>query len=236
MRIVSWNCFQGLANKEKVKYFRSLNADIAIIPEVREANAIALKPDSLIWDTNNRKSGSKMGLGILTFNGFIATELPRHSAFELYLPAVISKGKISFNLLAVWSFYSACKQGKYKGVVGIEYDAINYYKDLFKDPCLIAGDWNNGPTLKNPSSHYKIVEILSKYGMTSLYHTFTKEKQGSESVVTYKHNRGNTHFIDHIYGSKSFVDKMSSFEIQPMSKVVKSDHAPLILDVEFKKK
>ena len=58
------------------------------------------------------------GLGILCFNGFQIQELPRDEDMEIYIPVKIKGKGIEFNLLAIWNFYWACKQGRFKGVKG----------------------------------------------------------------------------------------------------------------------
>ena len=35
---------------------------------------------------------------------------------EIYIPAKIKGNGIEFNILAIWNFYWACKQGRFKGV------------------------------------------------------------------------------------------------------------------------
>ena len=234
MRIVSWNCCNGLGSKEKIAYFKSFNADIAILPELREGNIEKLSPDCAIWITNNYTTTSPKGLGVLGFNGYDLLQLPRDEEMEIYIPTRVSKGDCSFNLLAVWNFYSACKQGRFKNIKGpkcLEYSAIDYYKDLFEDPSLIAGDWNLGPTFAQ-EGYLNILNILEHHGLRSLYHTHNKLSPKESTNHTYRSTRKTFHHLDHIFGSKSFVENMTSFEIHPFDKVLCSDHAPLIVDFD----
>jgi len=234
MRIVSWNCGGGLGTKEKIAYFKALNADVAVVPELRESNIGLLKPDSFVWVTNNFETKAPKGLGILTFNGFQLLELPRDPEMEIFIPVQISKDSFKFNLLAVWNFYWACKQGRFKGPRGLEFAAIEYFSPLFQENCVVAGDWNVGPTLSFArDEHFEIVRRFKEKGLRSLYHEYSKEAQGEESIVTFKHTRGKKHLIDHIYGSEIFLKNMKSFDVHSFVQVVGSDHVPLVLEVEI---
>ncbi|MEI7441602.1 MAG: hypothetical protein WCK43_08255, partial [bacterium] len=149
MRILNWNCNNGISNKRQIDYLKSFNADVVIIPEIKKSNIKTLSPDSYVWATNNHLNLAPKGLGVLSFNGYTLEECPRDEDMELFIPVKVKSSKQSFNLVAVWNFYSACKQGRFKGVTGpecVEFSALKYYKDFLKDPCLIAGDWNLGPT------------------------------------------------------------------------------------------
>jgi exonuclease III len=235
MRIINWNCNNGISNQLQINYFKSFKADIAIIPEMKEHNIELLSPDDYIWHTNNHSNSKPKGLGVLSFNGFKLRELERDPDMEIFIPAVVSKNEFSFNLLAVWNFYSACKQGRFMGVEGeaaLEYVALSHYKKNLSDPALIVGDWNQGPTFA-VESYLKILKILDESKMVSLSHYFHKYNVGEEDYVTFKHPRGNLHILDHIFGSEFFKDNMTSFHIDSFSNVILSDHAPMVLDVEI---
>lgn len=233
MRLVLWNCGGGLGTAEKISYFKSFKADIAILPELRYRNIEQLSPDDSIWTTNGDPKKNPKGLGVLSFNGFKLKELERDPEFEIYLPVKVIKNDFKFNLLAVWNFYSACKGGRYKGVEGIENDALEYFKPIFRDPCVIAGDWNIGPTLSFArGAHFEIVRFFGRIGIRSLYHAHSGEKQGAETMITHMHNRGGPHIIDHVYGTKFFYNHLHSFEVHPFAKVVGSDHAPMLLELK----
>ena len=52
MRILLWNCNNGLGSKEQREYFFSFKPDIAIIPELKEHNLESLSPENSIWVTS----------------------------------------------------------------------------------------------------------------------------------------------------------------------------------------
>ena len=38
MRILQWNCCNGLGTKPQIEYFKSFECDIAVLPELKESN------------------------------------------------------------------------------------------------------------------------------------------------------------------------------------------------------
>jgi exonuclease III len=234
MKIVLWNCNNGLGRAEKIDYLMSFKPDLAIIPEIKEHNIEKLNPSKYIWITNNPKKNKPKGLGVLAFNGINITSLPRDSDMEIFIPVRVESNTLSFNLLAVWNFYDRCKQGRFKDVTDenrVEYSALKHYKNLFEDHCLIVGDWNIGPTLKSTKGYQRLNEILGQSNILSLYHLHKGIDLMNTDYATHVHARGKSHIIDHIFGSPHFQTSIESFEIPKMSEVVLSDHAPLVLKV-----
>ena len=87
------------------------------------------------------KNKHPKGLGILSFNGAQISPLEFDEDMELYIPVNVVFKNISFNLLAVWNFYYACKQGRFKGVKGencLEWSAIRHYTNTLDYPLLIG--------------------------------------------------------------------------------------------------
>ena len=104
---------------------------------------------TLIWITNNHVNPRPKGLGVLTFNDFSLEVQPRDEDMEIFIPLKICKVGFSFNLLAVWNFYYACKQGRFKGVRGdncLEWSALKHFGPKLSSPSLMVGDWNFGRT------------------------------------------------------------------------------------------
>ena len=149
MKILLWNCCNGLANEEKVSLIKKLQPDIAIVPEIREGDIEKVQPSSSIWVTNNHTGNRPKGLGVLAFNGGVLHLEPHDEEMEIFLPIRVHFDNFRFNLLAVWNFYSACKQGRFKGIKTgdsvLEFEAIRHYRKFLSSPALIAGDWNLGP-------------------------------------------------------------------------------------------
>ena len=172
MRIVLWNTNNGINQKSQIDYLKSFKPDLAILPELKEKNIETLEAVDSVWVTNNHKNKVPKGLGVLSFRENIKLELQEFDRdMEIYLPIIVSVDEFKFNLLAVWNFYSACKQGRFKDVKGeecLEYSALRHYKDFFRDPCLIAGDWNLGPTFAQ-DAYERIINMLSESKIQCLY-------------------------------------------------------------------
>lgn len=240
LRILHWNCMGGLSRKEKIAYLLSFNADIAIIPEIRQSNIDCInairKVHSSIWETNNFSSNNPKGLGVLSFGDYKITELPRDKEMEIFLPLMISRGSFSFSLLALWNFYSACKQGRFKGLEGpecLEYSALRFYEKHFKDPSLVVGDWNLGPTF-SLNTFLKLGEMLNAVGLKSLYHEHHGLQHHQSNHFTFRSNRNRFHHIDHIFGSEFFHKNMNDYHTDSFTNVVLSDHAPILLEINIK--
>ena len=234
LRVLLWNCNNGLGQQAQLEQFQSFNCDVAVIPELKEANIEPINPDFAIWVTNNFGARRPKGLGVLTFNGWNLKSLPRDEEMEIYLPVEISKGEFSFNLLAVWNFYHACKSGRFKGVRGenaLEWEAMRHYKHLFSDPALVVGDWNFGPTFSK-EAFVELVSVFEESDMRSLYHDYFSLKPDQTKHSTFLTTRNTKHHLDHMFGSTSFFSKMKRFEILDLTDVVLSDHAPCFLEIE----
>jgi exonuclease III len=234
MKILLWNVKEGISQKSQVEYFESFAPDLAIVPEIKEKNISGLSPDAAVWATNNHTNPSPKGLGILGFNGFKLEELERDEDMEIYIPLKVKNDEFSFNLLAVWNFYYACKQGRFKDVKGddcLEWSALKHYRPFFNDPAIIVGDWNFGPTCFE-DSYLVLDETLEMSGMKSLYHMYHGLPPLESKHSTFKTTRQNFHHIDHMFGSRFFLENMKSFQVDDFENVILSDHAPLVLEVK----
>jgi len=234
MRILLWNCNNGMARSEQISYFQTFNPDIAIIPELKQSNLDKLDIYDSVWVTNNHTNSKPKGLGIVSFNGYSLEELDRDEDMEIYIPLQVSKSNFSFRLLAVWNFYYACKQGRFAGVRGencLEWSAIRHYCPLLTNPCLVVGDWNFGPKCF-PDSFKRLCSMAEEHGLKSLYHSFHSIDEIETNHATFKTTRGNFHQIDHFFGSEDFQNTMRSYEIDTFDNVVLSDHAPTLVDFE----
>lgn len=236
MRVVAWNCANGLSSPKQIEYFRSLKPDIAIIPELKQKNIEHLEPDGHVWVTNNPTASAPKGLGVLAFNGFDLHEHPRDEEMEIFIPLTVTKNTFSFNLLAVWNFYSACKAGRFKGIRGdlaLEYEAIRHYHSFLSGRSLVAGDWNTGPTV-SPESYWKILGLLAECGLKCLYENKHRVSACDPGPPTYRSVRGaKLHRIDHMIGSDWFQKNQGSIEIRPLSEAILSDHAPIVLEMNI---
>ena len=223
-----------MGTKPQIEYFQGFQPDIAVLPELKESNIEALNPSSYVWITNNHQNSKPKGLGVLAFNGIELISLPRDEEMEIYIPLEIKSPELNFNLLAVWNFYWACKQGRFKNLRGedcLEWSAIKRYADFLKDPALMVGDWNFGPKCY-PESFARLSDRCSNLGLKSLYHEFNTLPLEETNHPTFKTTRNNFHHIDHIFGSSHFFDSMTNLTVGSFDDVVLSDHTPLFLETK----
>ncbi len=233
MKLVLWNCNSGIGKKEQIDFLLRFQPDIAVIPEMRESNIKALKPNDAEWITNNHKTKSPKGLGVITYNGYELKPVERDNDMEIFLPLIVSKANFQFNLLAVWNFYYACKQGRFKGVKGpscLEFEALKHYKNfLSANESIVAGDWNLGPTFAQ-SDFLEVCRLLADSGLDSLYHKSFNLKVNESEHRTFRRSQGQLHHLDHIFGSGLFSQSIKSYIIPPLSEVILSDHSPVVVE------
>lgn len=236
MRLLVWNCNNGISNRSQIDYFKSFRPDIAILPELKEHNIPLLEPDSFVWRTNNFSNSKPKGLGVLAFNGYMLEELRGDPEMEIYLPIKVSKDVFTFSLLAFWNFYSVPKQGRFKGVKGkngLEFSAIKFYQELLSGRAIFAGDLNFGPTFFQ-DEFLEVTKTLESFGQRSLYHHYYNLTPAESRDPTFRSSRKRLHHLDHVFGSVEFVDSLTDFRIEDFANVVLSDHAPLVVDFSFR--
>ena len=224
----------GMGRPEQIDMFKSFEADLAILPELKQKNIDALCPTDAVWITNNHTNKIPKGLGVLSFNQTRLTELERDEDMEIYIPLSVQNPKYKFDLLAVWNFYFECKQGRFKGVKGegqLEWAAIERYKAQLNTPCLFAGDWNLGPTFAE-ENFFGISKELKEKGMASLYHEFHGLEISESNHSTFRTPTKKYHHLDHFWGSELFTENMINYEIPPVDDAVLSDHSPVILTLK----
>ena len=233
MRIGVWNCCNGLSHPDQVRQFHALELDVTIIPECRERDIPNLAPDAAIWRTNNHMLAHPKGLAVLTYNGFTLEPLSHDPEMEIYIPLRVSSRRQSFNLLAVWNFYHAAKQGRFRGAKGetaVELTAIRHYAPLMNDHFIMAGDFNYGPTFSG-RAFVDFCKRLSEQHVYSAYHAWHGKPVDQSDHATFRHSSGKTHHLDHIFLSADFKQHMSKMMIPPISEVVRSDHAPIFVEI-----
>lgn len=234
MRIVIWNCMNGMGNPRQIEYFNNLKADIAILPELKHKNIEALNANDAIWMTNNHDNKVPKGLGVLSFGDWKLELLDFDKDMELYIPVKVMSEQVTFNLLAVWNFYFACKQGRFMGAKGaaqLEWAAIERYSNQLLGPCLFAGDWNLGPTFAQ-ENFVRICKELAPKGFKSLYHHFHSLEHTASLHSTFITPTKKYHHLDHYFGTKEFSDGMINYEIPSVDDAILSDHSPIILDID----
>jgi hypothetical protein len=127
-----------MAFRRKYKNILSFNPDIVVIPECE--NPTNFKEhfySDYKWVGDNKNKG----LGIFSFNDFkISLHESYCPEFKYVLPLKVQiNNKKIINLIAVWAQDNDDPKRRYIGNV---WCALNYYKNLFIEPIIIAGDFN----------------------------------------------------------------------------------------------
>lgn len=235
MKIITWNC--NGAFRKKFEHLNDLDTDIIVIQECE--NPKESKDLKYVeWAGNHLWIGDSKNKGL----GIFAKE---HIALELldwsdiykdhkvkhFLPCRVNG---EFELLAVWTHQN--KSPNF-GYIGQFWKYLQINKGNLKNS-IITGDFNSNVIWDEWDrwwNHSDVVRELEEIGILSLYHKFTNELQGKESVPTFHlhRNLAKPYHIDYCFASTQFAERLNKITIEPFENWKHlSDHSPII--VEFK--
>ena len=226
MKILTWNCNQGIGNDFSA--IKEFDADVVIIQECEKLDKNSFEGYSSHWTGNN----DRKGLAVLT---------KKKSEFqtEVFNESLIYFLPVSFKdtaVLGVWAFNRRARK-KVEGSSGFPIDAINHYKDWLTSHknMIVAGDFNNGPRWDRPGSKNNFHTFNSQFnelGLYSAYHYLSGELPGQESKPTYFHQRNSEKgfHIDYIFSNLLGKGKVDIGDFKDWSKL--SDHMPLITELK----
>jgi exonuclease III len=238
LRIITWNC-QG-AFRKKARCIANLKPDIAVIQECEKLDKLNFEEDIVQPYSRHWFGDSRKGLGIFSFTEYTFHLNKRYDASIRHCIPVHVKGKIDFNLIAVWAMNHKQRKLSYISQV---YLAIEKYEDFIKRAnTVIAGDfnfnkiWDDIPRIANFS---KVLARLEKENLASVYHEHFNELHGKESRDTLfmyrKKDKG--YHIDYCFAPKRWIHYLSSFQVGNFDYWHEfSDHCPLIIDFDDKLK
>lgn len=233
MKLVSWNCNGAFRNK--FEHILHLNADIYIIQECEnpdETNHKSYKEwaENFIWIGDSKNKGlaifARKEIQIKKLNW--SNEFKDHTV-KYFLPCSVNN---EFNLLAVWTHRNNSPNFGYIGQFW-KYFQVN--KSKFQN-ILLAGDFNSNSiwdVWDRWWNHSDIVKDLEELGIESIYHKFTGEKQGNETIPTlfFQRKIERPYHIDYFFGSQLFQKKLKNIEIgHPENWLSRSDHMPIICE------
>lgn len=231
MKLLTWN--SAMRFRDKIENIIHFEADILVIPECESPgkwnkSVNQNRFNQFLWfgDKVNK------GLGIFTMNDLYRMELhPSYNKDFRYIIPIKVSGKENFLLFAVWAQNT---KNRFDSYIGQIYLALEYYKPLLEEPCILSGDWNSNKIfdhIKRVGTHTTVVDLLSALGIHSLYHEFYKEEQGLESMPTHyfwKKQEKPFH-IDFIFASQAFSERLKTVEVGGYEEWVRfSDHVPLV--------
>ena len=235
MRIIEWNC-QG-AFRLKNKGILELKPDILIVPECEQESKLQFgrltpQPNDFVWygDTG------KKGIAIFSYSNYKFRLLKEFNPdFRYVVPLEVTDGKNSFLLFAIWAMDN--KQNPLARYIGQVWNAINYYQTILGENLILIGDFNSNQiwdTKNRVANHTDVVNFLTELNIESLYHRQFKEQHGKESLKTFfmYRNIEKPYHIDYIFASHNIIKKGYKLTLETSDNWIdKSDHIPLILDV-----
>ncbi|MFN8414906.1 MAG: endonuclease/exonuclease/phosphatase family protein [Cytophagaceae bacterium] len=234
MKIVSWNCNGAFRNK--FEYISNFDADIYIIQECENPteskhNEYQKWADNFLWigDSKNK------GLGVFAKPEIELEKLNWSNQFKghpvkHFLPCRVNQ---SFDLLAIWTHRNNSPNFGYIGQLW-KYIQINKHN---LNNTFLVGDFNSSTIWDQWDrwwNHSDVVNELKELEIESLYHYFTGEQQGKETIPTlyFQRNINKPYHIDYIFGAKKTINNLVKIEVgQPSKWLSISDHMPLYCEL-----
>lgn len=228
VRIVAWNCNQGLVRKAPA--LLALDPDIAVIPESSvnaELNGLA----RVGWAGRNPAKGlsvfARPALGGIVDVAWDQTR-------EWFLP--IQFPSIALDLLAVWAMnHRGAEPGPR---LGRTHRAIDHYGAfLGRDRAVIIGDFNDNARWDTAGQPMfaTTTRMLADFGYENVYHNRSGETSGAETGASllWQHNADKRYLVDHAFIPRAWLQRVRDFRLGAVSEwLPHSDHVPLILELD----
>lgn len=228
-----------MAFRKKYERILPYEPDLLIVPECEHPDKFKNKfYDDVLWIGENKNKG----LAVFSFNDFeIAVHESYCEKYRYILPVkVLNNREINLNLIAVWSQNN--KEDPKRRYIGEIWQSLNYYKNLFGSPTIVAGDFNwnviwDGEHLKFPllGTLTDVVKFLNRFEISSIYHTLKQVKFGAEKDPTlyFRKNRQTSYHIDYIFVPLGFINCKKPVSLGKYEDWISlSDHMPLIAEIE----
>lgn len=239
MKVITWNC--NMAFRKKYENILPYQPDILIAQECEHpSNYSDTFYSDVLWIGENKKKG----LGVISFNNI---KMSLHKSYckdyKYVLPVEvnINNHKV-MNLIAVWAQND--KEKLKKRYIGNVWCALNYYKDLLKEPVIIAGDFNwNVIWDKEKYPLYgtltDVINLLKQYDIHSAYHSIPDVIFGTNVVFGHEKDptlyllkkKEKAYHIDYIFSSRNFISGIDSCFIGKYNDWIGlSDHMPVFAE------
>lgn len=235
MNVITWNCH--MAFRKKYTPILAWKPDILIVPECENPEKINNKfYYQELWVGHNKHKG----LGVFSFNNIdIKIHDSYSEEYKYILPITVSDSLKRINLIAIWSQNN--KEDPRRRYIGEVWNSLNYYKELFHQPIIIAGDlnWNLIWDIKHEYALYgkltNVLNLLNEFGISSVYHNCKNMKFGCEQDPTFflQYKRQKPYHTDYIFASADMMNKVKSVHVGEYDEWRPySDHMPLIVEFE----
>jgi len=231
LRIVSWNCRNGLGmNKAKIILAEFPDADIFVIQECKREDIYTFVND---WKFKNWYGDDQeySDLGIAIFSRKYVVEFNKvfNRNFRYVVPYTVKTDKKSFTLFAVWT-----------KPVSVFYDknvtqaaCSPEYKELIGNNAIIIGDFNTGCSEDHPEHYNNLCNNLKGFKNCAL----GKPEEFKETFYSYKEKK--KYLNDFCFVSEDLYTNIKEIRIYDDWEVNSngqkswkglSDHCPIIVD------
>jgi exodeoxyribonuclease-3 len=231
MKLTTWNCARGF-EKKKNAIFSTDSPDIAVIQECSRKSTESNLPNgySACWVGDN----PNIGMGVFYRQGVWNVRRLEETTNEIrWVVPFEVKGPENFTLIAVW----ACEVEKNKrdSYVGQLKKAMeNHSKWFTSGAVVVAGDFNSNTIFdkeRRDWNHSTMVGVLRDHGLSSVYHTATREEHGQEKIPTFhlQKDREKPFHLDYIFVPNDWSGRWQmtvsvDYQLPPLS-----DHRPVNL-------
>jgi endonuclease/exonuclease/phosphatase family metal-dependent hydrolase len=226
MRIVTWNCNFGAASK-RAGELAALGPDVVVLQEC--ARTPEVEGSACAWFGDRPAKG----VAVFAYNGFSLEPVPAQAAIGHSVFPVLVLGPVSFLLVAVW----AQRDPTYAAAIQRGLD--DYAGDIRAQPTVIAGDFNTHPRWDAKDrlcNHSTLAARLSgEFGLVSAYHQHRGADAVEEATLYYRWQEAAPYHIDYCF-------LPTAWSVRDVSVGTfadwhgRSDHRPLVVDVEWGQK
>lgn len=239
MRIVTWNCRSAFDKKASALF--GLRPDLAVVPESGSQPdlAAAMRSGSPVGHAWVGDIPSK-GLGVFRPGGALRMAQGPAEGGAVGRWSVACESEVAgspIGLLAVWTV--PLKPSKGSGYLAAATDILRRHTAWLKSrPTIIAGDFNASGQ-SDPRTMASFVRSMSEeLGLVSAYHAFTGEAVGEERAPTlwWRGKREAGFHCDFVFVPATWRIhdvRVGGYDDWGAPALVhRSDHAPVIVDVE----
>ena len=229
LRVVAWNCLQGL--EREATQLLNLDPDIAVIAECRDVGVLGEgRLRSVGWTGRNPYKG----LGIFARAPVSAVVNPAWDpSREWFLPVHVESAGI--DVIGVWAMnHRGAESGPKRGRT---LRALQHYEDiLVHGRSIVIGDFNNNTgwdTARHPEFR-TLVDWLGERGYVSVYHALNHEEYGKEKGASlyWQHRKEQPYLVDYVFVPDRWLPLISRFALgDPDHWLQWSDHVPIVLEV-----
>jgi hypothetical protein len=231
---MTWNCRIG-GFRKKAKLIAPFRPDILVVLEVERIDNVLLFAGDCQPSYRDRACDPAFPRRAIGVFSYTETEIKSVDATDVLYGFRRYEAQwrgAAFNLIGVWTSATESPKTSYKQAQ----EGLLQHTDWIRErPTVILGDFNDNASFKT-GDWEALLELTNGLGLASAYHEFFSEKFGAESRPTYFHRSNQTSpaHLDYCFVPQEWVPHISNVTVgRHADWHHASDHAPLIVDLEF---